>query len=162
MKSVGAVLLGILLALGIGALTVFGIVAPVFTSFLSAEFASTALPAVVVVFAAAFAFYFGGMLASYRAPSRRRLHGVMVGGVAFAISPVINLGASVLVAGGNDPFTNLRTPGALLFTCVLFVAVLAASYVGARRGETLYAYNQAFIRRQRRRKTENHPPDQKE
>jgi len=149
-KSVGAVLLGILLALGIGALEVFGIVAPVFTSFLSPELASTALPAVVLVFAAAFAFYFGGMLASYRAPARRRLHGVMVGVASFAISPLVNLGASVVV-DGNDPFANLRTPGALLFTGVVFVAVLVASYVGARRGETLYAHNQAFICRQRRR-----------
>jgi hypothetical protein len=34
---------------------------------------------------------------------------------------------------------------------VLFVVILAASYVGARRGEALYAHNQAYIRRQRRR-----------
>jgi hypothetical protein len=129
MKSVSAVLLGILLALGIGALEIFGIVAPVFTRFLSPELASTALPAIILVFAAAFAFYFGGMFASYRAPARRRLHGVM-----------------------DDPFTNLRTPGGLLFTGVIFVVVLAASYIGGRRGETLYAYNQAFIRRQQRRR----------
>jgi hypothetical protein len=75
--------------------------------------------------------------------------------VAFAISPIINLGASAIAAAANDPFANLRTPGALLFTCVLFVAVLSSSYVGARRGETLYAYNQIFIRRQERRKAEN-------
>src|SRR5215217_3990904 len=135
MKSVGAVLFGMLLALGIGALVVFGIVAPAFTSFLGSEFTSTALPTVVMVFAATFAFYFGGMLASYKAPSRRRLHGMMVGVVAFAISPLVNLGASALSTSGNDPFANFRTPGALLFTGVLFVAVLASSYVGARRGE---------------------------
>ena len=151
MKSVGAVLFGILLALGIGALVVFGIVAPAFTSFLGSEFTSTALPTVVMVFAAAFAFYFGGMLASYKAPSRRRLHGVMVGVGSFAISPLVNLGASALIGSNNDPFANLRTPGAFVFTGVLFVVVLAASYVGARRGEALYAYNQAFIRRQERR-----------
>jgi len=155
MKSVGAVLLGILLALGIGVLMIFGIVAPVFTSFFGTGLASTAIPVVIVVFTAAFAFYFGGMLASYRAPSRRRLHGVLVGVVAFAISPIINLGASAIAAAANDPFANLRTPGALLFTCVLLVAVLSSSYVGARRGETLYAYNQIFIRRQERRKAEN-------
>ena len=151
MKSVGAVLVGILLALGIGVLEIFGIVAPIFTRFFGPELASTALPMGIVVFAAAFAFYFGGMFASYKAPSRRRLHGVMVGVTSFAISPLVNLGASAVTAGGNDPFANLRTPGALLFTGVLFIAVLAASYVGARRGEALYAHNQAFIRRQRRR-----------
>ncbi|HZY57063.1 MAG TPA: hypothetical protein VFE09_04615 [Rubrobacteraceae bacterium] len=155
-KSVGIVLVGILIALGIGALEVFGIVAPVFTFFLGPEPTSTALPAVVMVFAAAFAFYFGGMFASYKASSHRRLHGVMVGVASFAISPLINLGVSV-AGGGNDPFVNLRTPGALLFTGVLFVAVLAASYVGARRGEALYAYNQALIRKQRRRKADNRP-----
>jgi putative membrane protein (TIGR04086 family) len=154
-QSIRAVLFGILLALGVGALVIFGIAAPFFTRFFGPELASTTLPAVILVFAAAFAFYFGGMLASYRAPSRRRLHGVLVGVVAFAISPIINLGASAIAAAANDPFANLRTPGALLFTCVLFVAVLLSSYVGARRGETLYAYNQIFIRRQERRKAEN-------
>ncbi len=155
-KSVGIVLVGILIALGIGALEVFGIAAPVFTFFLGPEATSTALSAVVMVFAAAFAFYFGGMFASYKASSHRRLHGVMVGVASFAISPLFNLGASV-AGGGNDPFVNLRTSGALLFTGVLFVAVLAASYVGARRGEALYAYNQALIRKQRRRKADNRP-----
>ena len=153
MKSVGAVLLGILLALGIGGLVVFGIVAPIFTSFFGTGLASTAIPVVIVVFTAAFAFYFGGMLASYKAPSRRRLHGVMVGVVAFAISPLLNLGASALSVSGNDPFANLRTPMALLFTGVLFVTILLASYVGARRGEVLYAHNQAYIRKQERQQS---------
>ena len=158
MKSVGAVLVGILLALGIGVLEIFGIVAPIFTRFFGPELASTALPMGIVVFAAAFAFYFGGMFASYKAPSRRRLHGVMVGVTSFAISPLVNLGASAVTAGGNDSFANLRTPGALLFTGVLFIAVLAASYVGARRGEALYAHNQAFIRRQRCRQESKEGP----
>src|ERR687885_855013 len=121
MKSVRAVLFGILLALGIGALVIFGIAAPVFTRFFGPELASTSLPTVIMVFAAAFAFYFGGMVASYKAPSRRRLHGVMVGVASFAISPLVNLGASAIAGGGNDPFANLRTPGALLFTAILFV-----------------------------------------
>ncbi len=151
MKSVSAVLLGILLALGIGALEIFGIVAPIFTRFLSPELASTALPTVILLFAAAFAFYFGGMFASYRAPARRRLHGAMVGVASFAISPLVNLGAYA-VAGGDGPFTSLRTPGGLLVTGLIFVVVLAASYIGGRRGETLYAYNQAYIRRQQKRR----------
>src|SRR4028119_921749 len=91
MKSVGAVLIGILLALGVGALLIFGIAAPFFTYFFGPELASTALPAVFVLLAAAFAFYFGGMVASYKAPSHRRLHGVLVGVAAFAISPLVNL-----------------------------------------------------------------------
>jgi putative membrane protein (TIGR04086 family) len=152
MKSVGAVLIGILLALGIGALVIFGIVAPFFTRFFAPQLASTALPAVIVLFAAAFAFYFGGMLASYRAPSRRLLHGVMVGVASFVISPAVNLAAAAVGISGSDPFANLRTPGALLFTGVLFVVVLAASYVGARRGEALYIHNQRYIRARERRK----------
>jgi hypothetical protein len=149
MKSVGAVLIGILLALGIGALVIFGIVAPFFTRFFAPQLASTALPAVIVLFAAAFAFYFGGMLASYRAPSRRLLH---VGVASFVISPAVNLAAAAVGISGSDPFANLRTPGALLFTGVLFVVVLAASYVGARRGEALYIHNQRYIRARERRK----------
>ncbi len=154
-KSVGAVLIGILLALGVGALVIFGIAAPFFTRFFGPELASTALPAVIVVFAAAFAFYFGGMVASYKAPSRRRLHGVLVGVASFAISPLVKLAASSAVTVADGPFANLRTPGALLITGVLFVVVLAASYVGARRGEALYAHNQRYIRaRERRNRSE--------
>lgn len=152
MKSIGAVLIGIFLAVGIGELVVLGIIAPIFTRFFDPGLASTALPAVIEVFTAAFAFYFGGMLASYKAPSRRRLHGVIVGVASFAISPLLNLGASAVASGGTDPFANLRTPGSLLFTALLFVVILAASYVGAVRGEALYAHNQAYLRRRRQRK----------
>lgn len=131
-------------------LVVFGIVWPVFEFFFGAQFASaTALPALIVVFASAFAFYWGGMIAAYKAPSRPQLHGVMVGVASFAISPVVNLASSVLGSGG-DPFANLRTPGALLFTAVLFVVVLAASYVGARRGETLFIQNMRYLRARER------------
>ena len=150
MKSFGAVLIGILLALGIGALLIFGIVAPVLTRFFGPELASTGLPTVLVLFAAAFAFYFGGMVASYKATSRRRLHGGLVGVVSFAISPLVNLAAATVGVRGGDPSANLRTPGALIFTGVLMVVVLTASYVGARRGESLFAHNQAIIRRQRK------------
>ncbi len=141
---------GILLALGIGALLIFGIVAPTFTTFLGSELVSTTLPTVAMVGAAAFGFYFGGMFASYKAPNHRGFHGVMVGVAAFAISPLVNLGASTLAVGANDPFANLRTPAALLFTGVLFVTILLASYVGARRGKALYAHNQAYLRKRER------------
>jgi hypothetical protein len=70
--------------------------------------------------------------------------------VSFAISPLVNLAASTVGVRGGDPFANLRTPGALIFTGVLLVVVLTASYVGARRGESLFAHNQAIIRRQRK------------
>ena len=143
---------GIILALLLGALLIFAIVAPVFTRFLGTELASTALPAIILIFAAAFSFYFGGMAASYKAPSHRRLHGVLVGVASFAISPAINLAASLLTPNAADPFANLRTPHALLLTAVLFVVVLVASYVGARRAETLVAHNKEVIRRQRNRK----------
>ena len=155
MKSVRAVLFGILLALGIGALVIFGIAAPVFTRFFGPELASTSLPTVLVVFAAAFAFYFGGMFASYKAPSRRRLHGLTVGVASFAISPIVNLLAPAKDVRGGDPLANLHTPGALLFTGVLFVVVLATSYIGARRGEEVYSHNQAIMRRQKSRKARN-------
>ena len=151
LQSIRSVFLGILLALVVGTLVIRGIVAPVFDAFLGAQLAQTALPSVVVVFGAAFAFYFGGMVASYKAPSRRRLHGVLVGVVSFALSPLLNFGAAAFSLGG-DPFANLRTPGAALLTVVLLVAILAASYVGARRGEALHVHNQAVIRRQRSRK----------
>lgn len=149
-QSIAAVLWGIFLALGVGALVVFGIAAPVLTRFVGADLASTALPAVLVIFAAGFAFYWGGMIAAYRAPSRRRLHGVLVGVTSFAISPLINLGVSAVTANGNDPFANLRTPGLAFLTGIVFVAVIAGSYIGSRRGETLYAHNRRAIQARER------------
>ncbi len=132
---------------------VFGIVWPVFEAFFGRELASTALPVGIVVFAAAFAFYYGGMIAAYKAPYRRRLHGVIVGVTSFAVSPLLNLGASALATNTNDPFVNLRTPGAILITGVLFVVVLAASYMGARRGESLHAHNEKVTRDLERRRS---------
>ena len=145
-KSVGAVSVGILLALGIGVLVILGIVAPVFTRFFGRALATTALPSVLMIFAAAFSFYFGGMFASYRAPSRRRLHGTLVGLVSFAVTPLVNLLTSAF-GGGSDPFANLRTPTGVLLSVVLFAAVVAASYVGARRGEAIYAHNAEVLRK---------------
>lgn len=145
-KSVGAVLFGILLALGIGVLVVLGILAPVFTRFFGQTLTSTALPSVLLVFAAAFSFYFGGMFASYRAPSRRRLHGTLVGLVSFAVTPLVNLLTSAFGAG-SDPLANLRTSTGVLLSVVLFAAVVAASYVGGRRGEAIYAHNAQVLRK---------------
>ncbi len=144
MRSVTAVGLGVLIALAIGLLVVFGILAPVFTRFFGLELAgSTALPITLMVFADAFSFYFGGMAASYRAPARRRLHGTLVAPVAFVLSPAINL------ATGKGMFPGLDTAGPILLAGVFLAVSFAASYVGARRGETLYAYNQKLARRRR-------------
>ncbi len=164
-KSITAVFVGILLALAVGMLVVFGILWPVFEAFVDPQLAQqTGLFTVLLVFASAFAYYFGGMAAAYKAPSRRRLHGVLVGVLSFAISPIINLlavGASNASARATDPFVNLRTPEALLFTGVLFVVVLVACYIGARRGETLYVHNEAVTRRYKRRKArESHSKEE--
>jgi hypothetical protein len=144
MRSVTAVGLGVLIALAIGLLVVFGILAPVFTRFFGLELAgSTALPITLMVFADAFSFYFGGMAASYRAPARRRLHGTLVAPVAFVLSPAINL------ATGKGMFPGLDTAEAILLAAVFLAVSFAAAYVGARRGETLHAYNQKLARRRR-------------
>ena len=144
MRSVNAVGLGVFLALLLGLLAVFGILAPILTRFLGLELVgSTALPTSLLVFAAAFSFYFGGMAASYRAPARRRLHGTLVAVVAFAISPTINL------VTGKVLFPGLDTSRAVLLAAVFLAVSVAASYVGARRGEALYAHNQRLIRRGR-------------
>jgi peptidoglycan/LPS O-acetylase OafA/YrhL len=144
MRSVNAVGLGVFLALLIGLLAVFGILAPVLTRFFGLELVgSTALPTFLLVFAAAFSFYFGGMAASYRAPARRRLHGTLVAVVAFAISPTINL------VTGEGLFPGLDTGRAVLLAAVFLAVSVAASYVGARRGEALYAHNQRLTRRGR-------------
>lgn len=96
-KSLVAVLLGVLISLVVGLLLVFGILFPLFAAFrgggrFGLEIAgSTAFPLVLLVFAAALAFYFGGMAAGYYAPSRRRLHGVLAALAAFVISPIINV-----------------------------------------------------------------------
>src|ERR687893_2808015 len=144
MRSVTAVGLGVLIALAIGLLVVFGILAPVFTTFFGLEFVGpTALPITLMVFADAFSFYFGGMAASYRAPARRRLHGTLVAPAAFVLSPAINL------VTGKGMFPGLETAGAIMLAAVFLAVSFAASYVGARRGETLYAYNQKLARRRR-------------
>ena len=135
-----------LIALTIGLLVVFGILAPVFTTFFGLELVgSTALPIILLVFADAFSFYFGGMAASYRAPARRRLHGTLVAPVAFAISPAINL------ATGAGLFPGLDTGATVVWAAVFLVVSCAAAYVGARRGEALYAFNQKVARRRTRR-----------
>src|SRR4051794_41719717 len=92
MKSVAAVGIGVLLALAIGLLVVQGILAPVFTRFFGLERTGpAALPLILLVFASAFSFYFGGMAASYKAPSRHVLHGVLVVPAAFVLASALTL-----------------------------------------------------------------------
>jgi hypothetical protein len=142
MRSVNTVGLGVLLALLIGLLLVFGILAPILTRFFGLELVgSTALPTSLLVFATAFSFYFGGMAASYRAPARRRLHGVLVAPAAFVISPLINL------ATGHGLFPGVNNTVTVVLVAAFFAVSLIAAYVGSRRGESLYAYNQRVSRR---------------
>jgi MFS family permease len=142
MRSVWAVFLGVVLAWLVAALVAVGIVAPVFTGILGDRAGSAALP--LVVFVAAFAFYFGGMYSAYKAPSHHRVHGVAVGVVSFLVSPALNL-----LAGGS--FAPLREPVFLGLTGVALVVVLAASYIGALRGESLQAHNARVLRDRARR-----------
>src|SRR5215210_502912 len=142
MRSIAAVALGVLVALVIGLLVVFGIFAPVFTAFFGMEIAaSTAVPTAMLVFAAAFSFYFGGMAASYRAPSRRRLHGAVVAPAAFVVSPAVNL------ATGHGMFPGVASAVTVTLMVAFLAVSVGAAYVGARRGEALYAHNRRVSER---------------
>lgn len=137
MRSIVAVGIGMLLALALGLLVVQGIIAPVFTRFFGLERTGpAALPLVLLVFAAAFSFYFGGMAASYKAPSRHLLHGILVVPAAFVLSLGINL------ALGRGFLPGAVDTGTILLVLVFLAVSAAASYIGARRGLTLYAHNQ--------------------
>jgi hypothetical protein len=156
-QSIWAVALGVLLALGVALLLVFGILAPLFTAFMGGgrfglEMAGpTVFPMALLVFSAAFSFYWGGMISSYRAPKRRRLHGTLVAPAAFAVSPVIN------VLSGNGIFPGLETAGQALFMVGVLLVAAAGAYVGARRGEVIHAHNQEPIRRRRLRESRRSP-----
>src|ERR671920_1335256 len=139
MRSIMAVGIGLLLALVLGLLVVQGIYAPVLTRLFGLERAGPAtLPLVLLVFAAAFSFYFGGMAASYKAPSRHRLHGVLVAPTAFVISSALNL------ALGKGLLPGVEGVQTVVLVIVFLLISTAASYVGALRGEALYVHNQKF------------------
>lgn len=147
MKSVISVVMGVLLALGVGLLTIFGIVWPLFMTFFDTELTrNTVLADVLLVFAAAFSFYWGGMVASYRAPSKRRFHGTLVAPAAFVISPILNFST------GKGLFPGLNSPGAVGIMLGVLAISMVAAYVGARRGEALYVHNQGQAQRRNRRK----------
>src|SRR5215210_2794202 len=145
MRSIMAVGIGLLLALVLGVLVVQGIFAPVLTRLFGLERAGPAtLPLVLLVFAAAFSFYFGGMAASYKAPFRHRLHGVLVVPTAFVLSSALNL------ALGKGLLPGVEGAPAVGLMIVFLLVSTAASYVGAKRGEAIYAHNQKVGRRLRR------------
>lgn len=148
-KSVWALALGVLLVLGIAVLVVFGIFWPIAMRFLDPSLAeNTFFPSLFLMLAAAFAFYWGGMISSYRAPGRRKLHGTLVAPVTFAISPVVN------VLSGQGLFPGLDSPRAALFMLVVLLVAICSAYVGARRGVALYVHNRRFIERRKQQRAE--------
>ncbi|WP_119067556.1 hypothetical protein [Rubrobacter indicoceani] len=140
MKSVAAVGLGILIATVIGFLLVFGALAPVLSVVFGLGTVSPAglLPSLLLVLSIGFAFYFGGMAASYYAGRRRRLHGTLVGIIPCVISPLVN------VLSGNGPFPNVDSGGLVVVLLLALLAAVGASYIGSKRGEALYAFNSSF------------------
>ena len=145
MKSVLAVGIGVLLALAVGLLVVQGILAPVFTRFFGLERSGpAALPLLLLLFASAFCFYFGGMAASYKAPSRHLLHGILVVPVAFILASALNL------ALGKGLLPGVEAPSTLLLVIAFLFVSAAASYVGSKRGAEIYAHNQRVERLRRK------------
>jgi hypothetical protein len=147
MRSIVAVGVGMLLALLLALLVVGGILAPVLSAVLGLEVErSLAVPVILplLLFVAAFSFYFGGMIAAYKAPTRRRLHGVLVVPAAVVLSAGLNLATGEGLLPGLDGTRSVVLAGVFL----LISAV--ASYVGGLRGEGLYAQTQKVVRPQRR------------
>ena len=145
MKSAMAVGIGVLLALAVGLLVVQGILAPVFTRFFGLERSGpAALPLILLLFASAFSFYFGGMAASYKAPSRHILHGILVVPVAFVLASLLNL------ALGRGLLPGVEGATSFLLVVAFLLASAAASYVGSKRGAGIYAHNQRVERLRRK------------
>ncbi len=86
------------------------------------------------------------MAASYKAPSRHLLHGVLVVPAAFVLSSGLNL---VL---GKGFLPGVGGAGTLGLVVVFLLVSSAASYVGGKRGAELYAHNQQVERRRRKLK----------
>lgn len=146
MKSVIAVGAGVLLALLLALLVVGGIFAPVLSAVFGLEAdRSRAIPVILplLLFVAAFSFYFGGMIAAYKAPRRHRLHGLLVVPAAFVLSAGLNL------ATGRGLLPGLQGGWGFVLVAVFLLVSVAASYVGSRRGETLFQNNRLALRRRR-------------
>lgn len=143
MKSFKAVFLGMVLAFVLGLLLMAGVFGPFYSTFFGEAIGrQLAFPTGIFIFA--FSFYFGGMIASYRAPSRRLLHGLLVSIASFVVSLVVNLGFFAAIDPSEDPLGGLRTPGTLLFTISMLLVSILASYLGAWRGISLIRYNEQF------------------
>lgn len=138
LRSIVTVLIGALVSLAIGILVIFGIFAPILSAIFGLEpsQSTAAQTKPLLVFVAAFSFYFGGMAAGYRAHSHRRLHGVAVVAGMFLLSPALNLVA------GRAPFPQLQSASNALLAAVLLVLSVGAAYLGASRGASLYVFNQ--------------------
>lgn len=133
-----------MLALLLALLVVGGILAPLLSAIFGLEVdRARAIPVILplLLFVAAFSFYFGGMISAYRAPSRRLLHGVLVVPAAFVLSAGLNL------ATGEGLFPGLDGARGVVLAGVFLLVSVAASYVGARRGGTLYAQTRKVARR---------------
>lgn len=154
MRSIAAIGVGMLLAFAVVLLVVFGVFAPVLSELFQVQptRASLGVFAPLLLLVCGLAFYFGGMAAAYKAPHRRVLHGILVAPTAFAISTVIN------VVMGRGPFPGYDSVGLSLLAVLFFAVSMAASYVGARRGETLYAHNARVMRRHNAAKRRRESP----
>lgn len=145
MRSILAVGLGVVISLFIGLLVTFGILWPIAMRFLSPDLADTAsymLGPLILV--AAFAFYFGGMAAAYIASSARIVHGIVVPFASFALTPIFNL------ASGEGAFPGVDQVWEVVLIVVFLVISTGAAFVGGRRGEALYHFNQAQVSRRER------------
>ena len=135
-----------LLALLLALLVVGGILAPVLSAVFGLEVdRSLAVPVILplLLFVAAFSFYFGGMIAAYKAPTLRRLHGVLVVPAAFVLSAGLN------VATGEGLLPGLDGARGVVLAGVFLLVSVVASYVGGCRGEGLYSQTQKAVRRRR-------------
>ena len=154
MRSVAAIGVGMLLAFAVVLLIVFGVFAPVLSEMFNVQptRASLGVFAPLLLLVCGLAFYFGGMAAAYKAPDQRVLHGVLVAPTAFAISTLVN------VLMGRGPFPGYDSVGIFFLAALFFGVSVAASYVGARRGEALYLHNARVMRRHKAAKSRRGNP----
>ena len=132
MRSIMAVGIGLLLAV-LGLLVVQGIFAPVLTRLFGSS-AGPVPPARLARLRRRLLVLLRGMAASYKAPSRHRLHGVLVVPVAFVLSLVLNL----VLGKGFLPGVDGAWAAGLV--AIFLIVSCAASYVGPPR-QALNAHN---------------------
>ncbi len=136
-----------MLALVLALLVVGGILAPALSAVFGLEVdRSRAVPVILplLLFVAAFSFYFGGMIAAYKAPARRRMHAVLVVPAALVLSAGLNL------ASGEGPLPGLDGARGVVLTVLFLLVSVAASLVGGHRGEALYVQTRKVAARRHR------------